>query len=96
MTVRAALFHDIWTDIQTDQYLSSGLSYTANVGDGRNTGLEVETVIRPTDRLTLSANALFNRPRLTKVDPTFASAAQSALPGVPDLSAGLWSATRPR
>jgi iron complex outermembrane receptor protein len=89
MTVRAALFHDIWTDIQTDQYLSSGISYTANVGDGRNTGLEVETVIRPTDRLTLSGNVLFNRPRLTKVDPTFASAAQSALPGVPDLSAGL-------
>jgi iron complex outermembrane receptor protein len=46
-------------------------------------------VIRPTDRLTLSANVLFNRPRLTKVDPTFASAAQSALPGVPDVSAGL-------
>jgi outer membrane receptor protein involved in Fe transport len=89
MTVRAALFHDVWTDIQTDQYLTSGLSYTANVGDGRNTGLELETVMRPTDRLTLSANALFNRPRLTKVDPTFASAAQSALPGVPDLSAGL-------
>jgi iron complex outermembrane receptor protein len=89
VTVRAALFHDIWTDIQTDQYLTSGLSYTANVGDGRNTGLEIETVVRPTDHLTLSANALFNRPRLTKVDPTFASAAQSALPGVPDLSAGL-------
>jgi outer membrane receptor protein involved in Fe transport len=89
MTVRAALFHDVWTDIQTDQYLSSGLSYTANVGDGRNTGLEIESTLRPTDRLTLSANALFNRPRLTKVDPTFASAAQSALPGVPDLSAGL-------
>ena len=89
MTVRAALFHDIWTDIQTDQYLSSGLSYTANVGDGRNTGLEIETVVRPTERLTLSGNVLFNRPRLTKVDPAFASAAQSALPGVPDLSAGV-------
>lgn len=89
MTVRAALFHDVWADIQTDQYLSSGLSYTANVGDGRNTGLELETVMRPTARLTVSANALFNRPRLTKVDPNFASAAQSALPGVPDLSAGL-------
>lgn len=89
ISVRAALFHDVWTDIQTDQYLASGLSYTANVGDARNTGLELETTLRPTERLTVSANALFNRPRLTKVDPTFASAAQSALPGVPDLSAGL-------
>lgn len=89
MILRTALFHDVWTDIQTDQYLSSGLSYTANVGDGRNTGLEVEATVLAAPGLTLDANALFNRPRLSKVDPNFASAAQSGLPGVPDVSAGL-------
>jgi outer membrane receptor protein involved in Fe transport len=88
MILRTALFHDVWTDIQTDQYLSSGLSYTANVGDGRNTGLEVEASVLAARGLTLEANALFNRPRLSKVDPNFASAAQSELPGVPDVSAG--------
>lgn len=88
MILRTALFHDVWTDIQTDQYLSSGLSYTANVGDGRNTGLEVEATILAARGLTLEANALFNRPRLSKVNPNFASAAQSELPGVPDVSAG--------
>lgn len=88
MVLRTALFHDVWTDIQTDQYLSSGLSYTANVGDGRNTGLELEATWLATPSLTLEANALFNRPRLTKVNPSFASAAQSELPGVPDVSAG--------
>ncbi|CAN5505014.1 TonB-dependent receptor [soil metagenome] len=89
VVLRAALFHDIWTDIQTDQYLSpSGLSYTANVGDGRNTGLEIEATVRPLPGLAIEANALFNRPRLSKVDPNFASAAQSGLPGVPDVSAG--------
>jgi iron complex outermembrane receptor protein len=88
MILRTALFHDVWTDIQTDQYLSSGLSYTANVGDGRNTGLEVEATVLAARGLTLEANALFNRPRLSKVDPNFASAAQSELPGVPDVSAG--------
>jgi outer membrane receptor protein involved in Fe transport len=88
MILRTALFHDVWKDIQTDQYLSSGLSYTANVGDGRNTGLEVEASVMATRGLTLEANALFNRPRLSKVDPLFASAAQSELPGVPDVSAG--------
>lgn len=89
MLLRTALFHDVWTDIQTDQYLSpSGLSYTANVGDGRNTGLEVEGTLLATSSLTLEANALFNRPRLSKVDDNFASAAQSELPGVPDVSAG--------
>jgi iron complex outermembrane receptor protein len=88
MILRTALFHDVWTDIQTDQYLSSGLSYTANVGDGRNTGLEVEAAMTAARGLTLEANALFNRPRLNKVDSNFASAAQSELPGVPDVSAG--------
>ena len=88
MILRTALFHDVWTDIQTDQYLSSGLSYTANVGDGRNTGLELEGTLLATRNVTLEANALFNRPRLTKLDLNFASAAQSELPGVPDVSAG--------
>ena len=89
MLLRTALFHDVWTDIQTDQYLApSGLSYTANVGDGRNTGLEIEGTLLATPSLTLEANALFNRPRLSKVDDNFASAAQSELPGVPDVSAG--------
>lgn len=88
VTLRAALFHDVWTDIQTDQYLGSGLSYTANVGDGRNTGLEIEGIVQLTRALSVEANALFNRPRLAKVDPNFASEAQSELPGVPDVSAG--------
>jgi outer membrane receptor protein involved in Fe transport len=88
VVLRTALFHDVWTDIQTDQYLASGLSYTANVGNGRNTGVELEGAVLATPNLTLEANALFNRPRLSKVDPIFASAAQSALPGVPDVSAG--------
>ena len=88
MILRTALFHDVWTDIQTDQYLSSGLSYTANVGDGRNTGLELEGTVLASSSVTLEANALFNRPRLTKLDLNFASAAQSELPGVPDVSAG--------
>ncbi|MGR4864041.1 TonB-dependent receptor [Caulobacter sp. LARHSG274] len=89
LVLRAALFHDIWTDIQTDQYLPSGLSYTANVGDGRNTGLEIEGAARVNPNLSFEANALFSRPRLTRVDSNFASQAQSDLPGVPDVSAGL-------
>ncbi len=94
MILRTALFHDVWTDIQTDQYLSSGLSYTANVGDGRNTGLEIEGTVLATPDLTLEANALFNRPRVSKVDPNFASVAQSELPGVPDVSAGVMARYR--
>jgi hypothetical protein len=62
MILRTALFHDVWTDIQTDQYLSSGLSYTANVGDGRNTGAWRSRPVLAARALTLEANALFNAP----------------------------------
>ncbi|WP_332873016.1 TonB-dependent receptor [Caulobacter hibisci] len=88
LVLRAALFHDVWRDIQTDQYLSSGLSYTANVGDARNTGLELEGLARLGARWQLQANALLNRPRMVRIAPSFASVKDAALPGVPDLSAG--------
>ncbi len=88
MTLRAALFHDVWRDIQTDQYLSSGLSYTANVGDARNTGLELEGLVRLGPRWQLQGNALLNRPRMVRIATSFASVNDAALPGVPDLSAG--------
>lgn len=88
LVLRAALFHDYWRDIQTDQYLSSGLSYTANVGDARNTGLEIEASARLGARWQLQANALLNQPRMVRIAPTFASVKDAALPGVPDRSAG--------
>ena len=86
--LRAALFYDDWRNIQTDQYFGSGLSYTANIGDGRNRGLEVEVAWRATSRLRLSANALFNEPKLTRIEPGYGIADTASLPGVPDVSFG--------
>jgi iron complex outermembrane recepter protein len=86
--VRTALFYDDWRHIQTDQFLPSGLSYTANAGDGRNYGAEIETVLRPTGHLTLEANALFNDPELTTPSPGFPARVGESLPGVPDVSIG--------
>jgi iron complex outermembrane receptor protein len=89
LDLRTAIFYDLWEDIQTDQYLSpSGLAYTANVGDGRNIGLEIETSWRPNARWTLQANALFDSPKVTRVNPAFATRVQDRLPGVPDISFG--------
>ena len=89
LEVRSALFYDVWTNIQTDQYLGSGLAFTTNVGDGRNTGLEIETTWRPTPRWNLQANALFDSPKLTRVTPSNSVANRATdLPGVPDLSLG--------
>ena len=86
--LRTSVFYDVWTHIQTDQYLVSGLSYTDNAGDGVNAGSETEVTLRPTDRLTLEANALFNRPELNHPRPGFIAQSKAGLPGVPDTSGG--------
>ncbi|MGH1559497.1 TonB-dependent receptor domain-containing protein [Caulobacter segnis] len=88
VNLRAALFYDDWRDIQTDQYFGSGLSYTANIGDGRNQGLEVEAAWRATAHLTVSGNALFNEPKLARIAPGYGITESASLPGVPDVSFG--------
>jgi outer membrane receptor protein involved in Fe transport len=88
MNVRAALFAADWRNIQTDQYFGSGLSYTANIGDGRNRGLEIEVSWRATPRLTLDGNALVNKPKLTRIEPGYGITETASLPGVPDVSWG--------
>jgi outer membrane receptor protein involved in Fe transport len=88
LNLRTALFYVDWRNIQTDQYFSSGLSYTANIGNGRNRGVEIEAAWRATGRLTVSANALFNEPKLTRIAPGFGIAETASLPGVPDVSFG--------
>jgi len=90
--IRSALFCDIWGNIQTDQYLASGLSYTANVGDARILGLENDIVVRPWDRVTVQVNALFDTSKVTKINPNFATHVSSGLPGVPDESVGILTA----
>jgi outer membrane receptor protein involved in Fe transport len=86
LRLRAAGFYNAWKNIQTDQFLISGLSYTANAGDGRNFGLETEVQARLTPSWTLQANALVNEPKLEKPNPGFF--ANVDLPGVPDVLAG--------
>jgi outer membrane receptor protein involved in Fe transport len=85
---RMALFRDLWQDMQTDQYLPSGLSYTANVGDARVLGWENEVVLHPSSGLTLSFNDLFDSARLTKATAAFSSLISSGLPGIPTFSFG--------
>ncbi len=86
--LRTALFRDLWQGVQTDQYLPSGLAYTANIGDARVLGWENELVLRPLSGLTLSLNDLYDTARLTKAAPAFSSLITSGLPGIPNLSFG--------
>jgi outer membrane receptor protein involved in Fe transport len=93
---RTALFCDLWTNIQTDQYLNSGLSYTANVGDARILGWESDVAMRPFEGVTLQLNSLFDGAQVVRVNPNFAAHVSSGLPGVPNISfGGLGSYQRP-
>ena len=86
LRLRTAGFYNAWENIQTDQFLVSGLSYTANAGDGRNIGLETEAQVRLTSAWTLQANVLIDQPVLEKPNPGFTAGVN--LPGVPDVLAG--------
>lgn len=86
MTVAA--FEARWSNIQSDQLLSNGLPFTANIGDGVNRGLEVEGVYR-SGALVLTGNALLNAPELDQANAGFTSRGDLALAAVPDVSGGL-------
>jgi len=85
--LRTAAYYATWYNIQSDQYLPSGLPYTANVGDGVVSGLEAEGDWRLGDRWTLRGAMLLNNPELTHRDETAATADDVGLPGVPRVSA---------
>ena len=87
--LRSAAYYALWTNIQTDQFLPSGLPYTSNVGDGRDVGWELEANWAPSDNLSLAANFLLDSPELTTKNPGASSQVDIGLPGVPDVSAGM-------
>jgi iron complex outermembrane receptor protein len=89
LSVRAALFYDLWDNIQSDQYRQSGLAYTANVGDARIQGLEAEVAYDWDFGLTVQANALYSAPKFTRTNRDFAGQLGSGLPGAPRMSGGL-------
>lgn len=88
--MRLALFHADWRNLQSDQFLPSGLSYAVNIGDGANMGVEVEANWRPVDSLEIRANALLARPRIVRRDEdAFTTKGDIGLPGVPAMSANI-------
>ncbi|RZJ43376.1 MAG: TonB-dependent receptor, partial [Brevundimonas sp.] len=82
---RAAVFVADWRDIQSDRFDERGLPFTANLGDGRNRGVEGEVEWR-VGAWTLDGHAVVNDPELTHPDPGFALGADSRLPAVADFS----------
>lgn len=85
LTLQGAVFLVSWEDIQSTQLLPSGLPYTANIGDGRVVGAELEAAWSVGD-FTLSGNLLVSEPELTEPAAGFPGDADSALAGVPRFS----------
>jgi outer membrane receptor protein involved in Fe transport len=87
--LRAAVYAARWRNVQSDQFLPSGLAYVVNVGDGADRGFEVEANWRPTETLELFANGLVADPRITSPSARFDSRRDASLPGVPRASANV-------
>jgi len=84
----AALYHAEWNDLQSDQYFSSGLPVTVNIGDGSNTGLELEAAWRSRGPLSGRVALLLDDPQLTRARPSFPAQPDNGLPGVAKIAGG--------
>lgn len=88
LVIRSAVFEAIWRNIQSDQLLGSGLPFTANIGDGRNSGWELEAGYTA-GSLRLQGNLLVNAPELNRANPAFPARPDLGLAGAPGVSAGI-------
>jgi outer membrane receptor protein involved in Fe transport len=57
VTINASAYHIDWSGIQQQISLQCGFSFTGNFGSAVSRGLELETLFRPIDDLTLGINA---------------------------------------
>jgi outer membrane receptor protein involved in Fe transport len=83
LTLRAAVFYANWRNMQTDQYLDSGLPITVNIGDGSNRGVEAEGAWTPDEHWQVRANLLVDDPEITRSAHIFPARPHIGLPGVP-------------
>lgn len=89
LSVRVAAYYDDWSNIQSDRYRPSGLSYTANVGDARILGLEGEVGYDWPFGLSLRLNGLITDSKVHHANPDFTQPVTPELPGAPKTSGGL-------
>ncbi|MDC7684615.1 TonB-dependent receptor [Asticcacaulis sp. BYS171W] len=89
-----AVFHIDWHDIQSDQLRATGLPRTLNLGDGKNTGLEIEAGWRVLPDLNLQFRGQFNDPKLDSVNPLYPTITKGGMPYISKSSTSLsaqWS-----
>ena len=89
MRLSLAVFHVRWHDIESDQLRSTGLPVTVNIGNGVNTGIELEGDWKVLSQVDLHAVAQVNDPRLDRPNPLFAKDLDSGMPYIARRSASL-------
>ncbi|MGE4065010.1 MAG: TonB-dependent receptor [Rhodospirillaceae bacterium] len=87
LNVNVTLFYALWNDMQADLIRPNGLSFTSNLGDGRNKGIELEAIYAPSERLRLLANVSWNDPTVPSTG--MAGAVTNRLPGAPQFAAAV-------
>ncbi len=85
LNVNLSVFYDIWNEMQADLIRPNGLSFTSNLGDGRNKGIEIESIYAVSSRLRLLANLSWNNPTVPSTN--MAGAVTNRLPGAPKFNA---------
>ena len=96
MRLNVAVFRIDWHNIQSDQLRSTGLPITVNLGDGVNTGIELEGDWRILQPLELHAVAQVNDPRLNRPNRLYARDLDSGMPYIAKRSfslSGTWDKT---
>ncbi|MEQ9530354.1 MAG: TonB-dependent receptor [Haliea sp.] len=66
VTLNAAVFHAVWSDIQSTVLLDCGFGFTGNAGEAESTGFEVEMNAQVTNNLKLGVNLGYNKAEITK------------------------------
>ena len=86
--LNTAVFYEAWKDLQTDQFRSSGIPFTTNVGDAYIKGLEADLAYRFDNGLTVELNGRYSQSRTANPNPAFSAVLPSDLPGAPAFSGG--------
>jgi len=88
LSLNAAVFYDVWRNIQTDQFRPSSIPFTTNAGDADILGLETALSFRWGNGFSAELNGRIDQTRLTHANPAFRLALVQALPDAPSASGG--------
>lgn len=86
VTLNSDIFYIDWKGVQQQINQGCGYALTANAGDARSYGAEMEVASQLTTKLTLSVNGAYTKAELTSVNAAIAAADSALVKGSPILN----------